>query len=348
MFPQNLAAQCQAAFIKSPVVILHFPFLWMSKSHWSMAASCCCISYHRKHQIQALGSKLLSGWTAPSPGIARLAQKATALPPSKGIFQRTIHLRVSDIMACCFQPEVSFTNNKKSGERIGLWQTCPQKKIWGQVFRCHKSAAVKEQHWFTSAECQPVNPHWHTVEKQAFPSTWAISFTKPPFLSAPPLHSNVYRRAALCFEVLVLLLFMMPDSFSGLFFPPSPPAMKSSAKWSAILLPSIPGFCGSSLRGGSCRLWPWSLDTVQYCEHSCAEIYVPHSKKPLKSSSLLASSQALCAWEIKCLRANSQFITDLTEQKPLLVWEHPQPNGCVRASLFTAFLIYFKFFISLG
>lgn len=124
--------------------------------------------------------------------------------------------------------------------------------------------------------------------------------------------------------------------------------MKSSVKWSAILFPSIPGFCGSSLRGGSCRLWPWSLDTVQYCEHSCAEIYVPHSKKPLKSSSLLASSQALCAWEIKCLRANSQFITDLTEEKPLLVWEHPQPKGCVRASLFTAFKIYFKFVISLG
>lgn len=133
----------------------------------------------------------------------------------------------------------------------------------------------------------------------------------------------------------------MPDSFSGLFLPlPSPPAMKSSVKWSAIGLPSIPGFCGSSLRTGSCRLSPCSLDTVQYCVHSGAEIYVSHSKKPLKSSSLLASSQALCAWEIKCLRANSQFITDLTEEKPLLVWEHPLPNGCLRASLFIAIFIY--------
>lgn len=119
-----------------------------------------------------------------------------------------------------FSAQSFIYKQQKSGERIGLWQTCPQKKIWGQVFRCHKSAAVKEQHWFTSAKCQPVNPHWHTVEKQAFPSTWAISFTKPPFLSAPSLHSNVYRRAALCFEVLMLLLFIMPDSFSGLFFPP--------------------------------------------------------------------------------------------------------------------------------
>lgn len=124
--------------------------------------------------------------------------------------------------------------------------------------------------------------------------------------------------------------------------------MESSVKWSAIRLPSIPGFCGSSLRRGSCRLSPWSLDTVQHCVHSCAEIYVSHSKKPLKSSSLLASSQALCAWEIKCLRANSQFITDLTEQKPSLVWEHPLPNGCVRASLFIALFIYSKFLISLG
>lgn len=82
--------------------------------------------------------------------------------------------------------------------------------------------------------------------------------------------------------------------------------------------------------------------------HSCAEIYVPHSKKPLKSSSLLASSQALCAWEIKCLRANSQFITDLTEEKPLLVWEHPLPNHCISASLFIASFIYLKFLISLG
>lgn len=57
-----------------------------------------------------------------------------------------------------------------------------------------------------------------------------------------------------------------------------------------------------------------SLDVVQYCVCSCAEIYILHSKKHLKSSSLLASSLALGAWEIKCLCANSQFITDFKEE----------------------------------
>lgn len=79
MFLQNMPAPCQRVLIKpwlkTAALIPHFTFLWakLHRVQWVLHAS--AFSQHRRHQIQALGSKFVSGWAQPLPGKAGLAKR---------------------------------------------------------------------------------------------------------------------------------------------------------------------------------------------------------------------------------------------------------------------------------
>lgn len=170
-----------------------------------MGALCCCIFPTQKTPGPSPWEKIHLWVNITFTWKSRVGKKATALPLIVGIIHRTITSqspRQHGLLFAYTKPAYSFIfKRKRSGEKIVLWQTCTQKKTWGQIFRWHKSAAVEERHWFTSAKCQALNHHWHTVEKQAFPRIRAIaeqflSLNQDSFLL--PVSIQMYIEVLLC------------------------------------------------------------------------------------------------------------------------------------------------------
>lgn len=151
MFLHNMPAPCQRVLIKpwlkTAALIPHFTFL-SAKLHrvqWVLHAS--AFSQHRRHQIQALGSKFVSGWAQPLPGKAGLAKRPQFYHPFAhvleichsnfslknqiSVLETTWFVVFYTKTACSF----IFEQKRRSSEKIVFRQTCTQKKIWGQIFR---------------------------------------------------------------------------------------------------------------------------------------------------------------------------------------------------------------------
>lgn len=140
MFPHNLAAQCQAAFIKSPVGILHFTSLWdveVTPIHG-------CFMLLTQKTSNSSPWEQIPLWVNSTRN-SKVGPKGHSFAPRQRDFSQNNPSQGSRQHGLLFSARSFIYKQKRSGEKIGLWQTCPQKKIWGQIFRCHKSAAVKGQ-----------------------------------------------------------------------------------------------------------------------------------------------------------------------------------------------------------